>query len=229
MSSCSVTIVLFNMVVVTLATHLTEKKKSKSKREKPTIPLRELKLLDETCMYLAYLTDEGTQTVLLPDENQLIWMPKGGWPSKLYLSKPGHKILTEEQSKKEELESQLNKLREENKKMREDIDRLMPKVDELWKLKGNIPTFRDFKKTCHEKHIPSNQINKANFKHWKSTGNLDSSKREESRGSSTSSSGYNRPSDKFEYANNGRHNYHPYSKNNDGYFWNKDDSYDDHY
>uniref|UniRef100_A0A7M5XL55 Uncharacterized protein n=1 Tax=Clytia hemisphaerica TaxID=252671 RepID=A0A7M5XL55_9CNID len=209
--------------------HLKERKKSKSKRDRPAIPLREIKTLDESAMYLTYLTDEGVQSVLLPDEDNNIWMPKEGWPSKLYLSRPGHKILTEEQLKQEEFESEIKRLREENKKMKEDIEKLKPKVDESWKLKGNIPTFRNFKSTCHDKRIPSKEINSANFKQWKSTGNIDSFQREESRSSSTASSGYNRPSDHFECANNRRNNYHPYSKNSDGYSWSKGDFYDDDY
>jgi len=129
-----VTIVLFNLVVVTLRTHLKERKKSKSnKRDRPAILLREIKMLDESAMYLTYLTDEGVQSVLLPDEDHNIWMPKEGWPSNFYLSKPGHKILTKEQAKKEEFDSKIKRLREENKKMKEDIEKLKPKVDELWK------------------------------------------------------------------------------------------------
>ena len=50
------------------------------------------------------------------------------------------------------------------------IGKLTPRVNELWKLKGNFPNFRNLKMTCHDKNIPSKEINNANTKERKSTG-----------------------------------------------------------
>ena len=96
-------------------------------------------------MYLAYKKDSGKEGLIIADKSGLFYPPSKGWPSKLYVSRPGDRIMSKEERKRVELEQKVDRLEMQVKTLKDDHEKLVARVDSLSK-KGNGPSYFDFKK-----------------------------------------------------------------------------------